>query len=148
MEKITSLLNKEHRSEFILAILLIIYLVMGFKTPDSVADIVDTLPGKVVILLIVISLFTYYHPVLAVIAMFAAFDLIRRSSESTGIDSLQKYVPTEEKKMSQFNAFNQFPYTLEQEMVAKMVPMRNSGTSITQSSFKPVLDDLHNAVSL
>jgi len=148
MEKITSLLNKEHRSEFILAILLIIYLVMGFKTPDSVADIVDTLPGKVVIMVIVISLFTYYHPVLAVIAMFAAFDLIRRSSESTGLDSLQKYVPTEEKKMSRFNAFNQFPYTLEQEMVAKMVPMRNSGSSITQSSFKPVLDDLHNAVSL
>jgi truncated hemoglobin YjbI len=80
--------------------------------------------------------------------MFAAFDLIRRSSESTGLDSLQKYVPTEEKKMSRFNAFNQFPYTLEQEMVAKMVPMRNSGSSITQSSFKPVLDDLHNAVSL
>lgn len=148
MEKFTSLLNKEHRSEFILAILLIIYLVMGFKTPDSVAEMVDTLPGKVVIVVIVISLFTYYHPVLAVIAMFAAFDLIRRSTESTGLDSLQKYVPTEEKRMSQFNAFNQFPYTLEQEIVAKMVPMRNSGISITQSSFKPVLDDLHNAVSL
>jgi len=148
MEKLTSLMNKEHRSEFILAILLIIYLVMGFKTPDAVANIVDTLPGKVVIIVVVISLFTYYHPVLAVIAMFAGFDLIRRSSESTGIDSLQKYVPTEEKRTSQFNAFNQFPYTLEQEMVSKMVPMINSGTSITQSSFKPVLDDLHNAVSL
>jgi hypothetical protein len=148
MEKINSLLNKEHRSEFILAILLVIYLVMGFKTPEAVANAVDTLPGKVVIILIVISLFTYYHPVLAVIAMFVAFDLIRRSSESTGIDSLQKYVPTEEKRTSQFNALNQFPYTLEQEMVAKMVPMRNSGTSITQSSFKPVLDDLHNAVSV
>jgi hypothetical protein len=148
MEKITSLLNKEHRSEFVLAILLVIYLVMGFKTPDTVANAVDTLPGKVVIIVIVISLFTYYHPVLAVIAMFAAFDLIRRSSESTGLDSLQKYVPTEEKKVSQFNAYNQFPYTLEQEMVSKMVPMRNSGTSITQSSFKPVLDDLHNAVSV
>jgi hypothetical protein len=148
MEKLTSLMNKEHRSEFILAILLIIYLVMGFKTPDAVANIVDTLPGKVVIIVVVISLFTYYHPVLAVIAMFAGFDLIRRSSESTGIDSLQKYVPTEEKRTSQFNAFNQFPYTLEQEMVSKMVPMINSGTSITQSSFKPVLDDLHNAGSL
>ena len=64
---------------------------------------------------------------------------------TTGLDALQKYAPTEEKKASQFSAFNQFPYTLEQEVVAKMAPVMQSGSSITQASFKPILDDSHDA---
>jgi hypothetical protein len=148
MESLTSLFNKEHRGELILAVLLVLYLVMGFKTPDSVANVVDTLIGKVVILMIVVYLFAFFHPILAVLALFVAFDLIRRSSQSTGISALQKYAPTEEKKSSQFSAYNQFPYTLEQEIVAKMAPVMQSGSSITQASYKPLLDNLHDASSI
>jgi hypothetical protein len=86
-----------------------------------------------------------YHPILAVLALFVAFDLIRRSTLTTGLDALQKFAPSEEKKSSQFSAFNQFPYTLEQEVVAKMAPVMQSGSSISQASFKPLLDDLHDA---
>lgn len=145
MESFTALFNKEHRVELFLAVLLVIYLVMGYKTPDSVANVVDTLIGKVAIFVVVVFLFLHYHPILAVLALFVAFDLIRRSTLTTGLDALQKFVPTEEKKASQFTAFNQFPYTLEQEVVAKMAPIMQSGSSITQSTFKPLLDNLHDA---
>lgn len=145
MESFTALFNKEHRGELVLAVLLVIYLVMGYKTPDAVANVVDTLIGKVVIFIVVVFLFMNYHPILAVLALFVAFDLIRRSTLTTGLDALQKFAPTEEKKASQFSAFNQFPYTLEQEVVAKMAPIMQSGSSITQASFKPLLDDLHDA---
>ena len=145
MESLTSLFNKEHRGELILAVLLVLYLVMGFKTPDSVANVVDTLIGKVVILMIVVYLFAFFHPILAVLALFVAFDLIRRSSQSTGISALQKYAPTEEKKASQFSAYNQFPYTLEQEVVKKMAPIVQSGSSMTKASYKPLLDNLYDA---
>lgn len=148
METFSSLFKKEHIGELFLVVLLSIYLVMGFKTPESVANVVDTLIGKVVIFIIVIFLFMYYNPILAVLALFVAFDLIRRSSMTTGLDALQKYVPTEEKKSSQFTAFNQFPYTLEQEVVAKMAPIRESGSSITQATYKPLLDNLHDASSI
>ena len=148
METFSSLFKKEHRGELVLVGLLIIYLVMGFKTPESVANVVDTLIGKVVIFIVIIFLFMHYNPVLAVLALFVAFDLIRRSSMTTGLDALQKYVPTEEKKASQFTAFNQFPYTLEQEVVAKMAPLRESGSSLTQATYKPLLDNLHDASSL
>ena len=140
MESFTALFNKEHRGELVLAVLL-----MGYKTPDAVANVVDTLIGKVVIFVVVVFLFMNYHPILAVLALFVAFDLIRRSTLTTGLDALQKFAPTEEKKSSQFTAFNQFPYTLEQEVVAKMAPVMQSGSSITQASFKPLLDDLHDA---
>ena len=148
METFNSLFKKEHRGELILVVLLIIYLVIGFKTPEAVANIVDTLIGKVVIFIVVIYLFMQCNPILAVLALFVAFDLVRRSSMTTGIDSLKKYAPTEEKKASQFTAFNQFPYTLEQEVVAKMAPIRESGTSLTQATYKPLLDNLHDASTL
>lgn len=148
METFSSLFKKEHIGELFLVVLLIIYLVMGFKTPESVANLVDTLIGKVVIFITIIFLFMNCNPILAVLALFVGFDLIRRSSMTTGLDALQKFVPTEEKKSSQFTAFNQFPYTLEQEVVAKMAPIRESGSSLTQAPYKPLLDNLHDASTI
>jgi hypothetical protein len=148
MEKINSIFNKEYRTQLFLAILIIIFIVLGFKTPDFVANIIDTLPGKVIIFIVVILLFTYYHPALAVIALLAAFLIIQSSSEITGEDALQKYAPTEKKRTTQFTAYNQFPYTLEQEIVAKMAPVVQSGSSISHATYKPLLEDLHNASSV
>ncbi len=148
MDSFTELLKKEHMGEFILIILMIIYLVMGFRTPDMIANLIDNIIGKVVIILIVIYLFMHANPILAVVAALVAFDLMRRSSESTGLGALQAYAPSEEKKMSQFTSFNQFPYTLEQEVVAKMAPIVRSGSSLTSASYKPLLDNLHDASPL
>ena len=134
--------------ELLLIILFIIYLIMGYKTPEPIANAVDTLVGKIVILLIVISLFVYANPILAVLGLFVAFDLIRRSSMATGIDALKKYQPSEEKKMSQFTAYNQFPYTLEQEIVKKMAPIVQSGSTLKKASYTPLLENLHDASPL
>ena len=148
MEEFSGLFKKENMSQLALAILFIIYLIMGYKTPEMVANVVDTLVGKVVIFIIVIMMFMHANPILAVLALFVAFDLIRRSSEATGIDALKKYLPTEEKKASQFTAFNQYPYTLEQEVVKKMAPIVQSGSSLTKPSYKPLLENLHDASSI
>jgi hypothetical protein len=148
MDNLSDLFKKKHMGELILAILFIIYLIMGYKTPDVVANLVDTLIGKVVIIIVVIYLFMNCNPILAVLALFVAFDLIRRSSVATGIDALQKYAPSEEKKMSQFTAYNQFPYTLEQEVVKKMAPIVQSSSTLTPPSYKPLLDNTHDSMPL
>ena len=148
MDTFNDLLKKEHMGEFILVILMIIYLIMGFRTPDLIANMIDNIVGKVVIILIVVYLFMHSNPILAVVAALVAFDLMRRSTYVTGSVALAAYAPTEEKKMSQFTAFNQFPYTLEQEVVSKMAPIVRSGTSLTSASYKPMLDNLHDASSL
>jgi hypothetical protein len=148
MNQISGLLKKEHMGEHILVVLMVVYLVMGFQTPEPIANIVDTLLGKISIFLVVVYLFLNSNPILAVLALFVAFDLLRRSSAVTGIDALRKYAPTEERKSSQFTAFNQFPYTLEQEVVKKMAPIVQSGRTLTKPSYKPMLDNLHDASSL
>jgi hypothetical protein len=148
MDSFTELLKKEHMGEFILVILMIIYLVLGLKTPEMIANLVDNLIGKVVLILVVIYLFMYSNPILAVLATLVVFDLMRRSSETTGLGALQAYAPSEQKKISQFTAFNQFPYTLEQEVVAKMAPIVRSGSPLTSASYKPLLNDTHDAIRL
>jgi hypothetical protein len=152
MDTFTELFKKKHMGELSLAVLMIIYLIMGFKIPDQVVNMVDNIVGKTFIILIVIYLFMNANPILAVVAALVAFDLMRRSSGDTGLDvglnNLASYAPSEVKKESQFTAFNQFPYTLEQEVVAKMAPIVRSGTSINAASYKPVLDNLHDASPL
>jgi hypothetical protein len=148
MDSFTELFKKEHMGEFILVILMVIYLILGLKTPDLIANMVDNVIGKVVIILIVVYLFMHTNPILAVLAALVAFDLMRRSSNTTGIAALQAYAPSEKKKMSQFTAFNQFPYTLEQEVVAKMAPIVRSGSSLNNATYKPLLDNLYDAAPL
>jgi hypothetical protein len=148
MESFSSLFKKEHMGELILVILFIIYLIMGYKTPEPVAGLVDSLGGKIVLFIIVIYLFMHCSSVLAVLALFVVFDLIRRSSAATGIDALKRYAPSEEKKSSQFTAFNQFPYTLEQEVVKKMAPIIQSSSSLSPPSYKPLLENLYDASPL
>jgi hypothetical protein len=148
MDSFSVLFKKDHRGELVLVVLFIIYLIMGYKTPEGIANMVDTLVGKIVIFVIVIYLFLHCNTILAVLALFVAFDLIRRSSVATGIDALQKYAPSEEKKTSQFSAYNQFPYTLEQEVVKKMAPIVQSSSSISPASYKPILDNTHDSMPL
>jgi hypothetical protein len=148
MEGFSGLFKKENMSQLSLAILFIIYLIMGYKTPEPLANLIDTLVGKIAIFIMVIYIFMNANPILAVLSLFVAFDLIRRSSSATGIDALKKYLPTEEKKSSQFTAFNQFPYTLEQEVVKKMAPIVQSGSSLSKPSYKPLLENLHDASTI
>jgi carbon starvation protein CstA len=145
MESFSRLFKKENMGELVLIILLIVYLILGLKTPEPLASMIDSMGGKIVMFVVVIYLFMNAHPILAVLSLLAAFDLMRRSSMTTGIAALQKFAPSEEKKMSQFTAYNQFPYTLEQEVVSKMAPIMKSGYSITPASFKPLLDNTYDA---
>jgi hypothetical protein len=70
----------------------------------------------------------------------------------TGTDAIRKFLPSETKKGSEISAYNftpqnQFTYTLEQEIVKKMAPILGGG-SVTNSTYKPLLENLHDAASL
>jgi hypothetical protein len=142
----SSLFKKENLSELILVILLIFYLVLGFKTPQPIAIIIDNVFGKIMICLILLYLFIYAHPILAVLAVFVAFHLIINSNMNNY--AMKKYLPSESNKMGQFTAFNQFPFTLEQEVVNKMAPIVISGTTLTPPSYHPIIENIHDATKV
>ena len=147
MDSFSDLFTKKNSGQVVLSVLFIIYLIMGYRMPDSIAGVIDTIYGKIVVAVVALALFSYANPILGVLGLIVAFDLIRRSSVSTGSYALEKYVPTEVKKETQLNAMNQFPYTLEQEVVKKMAPTKES-YDYTPSSFSPVLDDTYDAAPI
>ena len=145
MDNFKNLFQKDNLGELSLTILFIIYLIMGYKLPHEVSNRISTPIGKIGVILIAISLFIYCNPILGIIALFVAFDLIMRSRATTGIDALKQYGPSQARMDSQFNAMNQFPYTLEQEVVKKMAPIPYTNSLTHQVSFTPLLNNLHDA---
>jgi hypothetical protein len=148
MDSFSDLFKKENMGQVVLCLLFIIYLIMGYKMPDSVAGVVDTIYGKIIVVIVALVLFSFANPILGVLGFFVAFELIRRSSMTTGTYALDHYVPTEVKKESELNAMNQFPYTLEQEVVKKMAPIKENCEPGSTGDFSPVLDDTYDAAPI
>ena len=152
MKEFSSLFKKENMGQLILSILFVIYLIMGYNTPMSLAELIDTPVGKIAVIIVALCILSTSNPILGILALFVAYELIRRSSIALR-GKLKNFIPSESKKSDQFSAFNQneFPYTLEQEMVGKMTIQNNNinlSFNENTSSFKPILDNTHNASML
>ena len=145
MDSFSSLFKKDKIGQLVLCIVFIIYLIMGYDIPAPVSKLVDSLIGKLIIMGLVVYMFIHTNPILAVLALFVGFDLIRRSEKTTDTHTVMKYAPSEKKKSGQLNAYNQFPYTLEQEVVQQMAPIVISGAPIKKASYKPMMENLYNA---
>jgi hypothetical protein len=131
-------LKKTQSSHVVLGIIFIIYLIMGYPIPETIATMIDTMYGKIIVYVIALILLVSVNPVLGVLALFVAFDLVRRSEMATGSTALLKFGSSEKQKMCDLTAFNQFPYTLEQEMV-KLRTINKYPPFESPASYKPML---------
>ena len=102
---------------------------------------------NIVVVLIALTIFANSHPVLGVLSLVAAYELIKRSSVSTGTHAIKNYLASEKEKVTDFTKFNDFPVTLEEEVVAKMAPLVQNNDA-PKGNFKPVLDDQHDAAGV
>ena len=148
MDYFSDLFKKENMGQVILVVLFLIYIIMGYKTPETVANVVDTMYGKLIVACIALALLACSNPILGVLGLFVAFLLVQRSTITTGSAALAAYYPTEEKKFSNLTAMNQFPYTLEQEVVSKMAPINDTSDPNATSNFMPVLGNLYDAAPI
>ena len=144
MDYFSTLFDKKNMPQLVLSVLFVIYLVMGYKMPDGVAGLIDSTVGKIVIGLIALMLFAYSNPILGVLALLVAYQMIRSASIKTVIAGLEEYYPTEQKKWSPFTPAHQFPYTLEQEVVKNMTTQKFN-TEYVKAPFRPTLVDTHDA---
>ena len=157
-------------SEVILGTLFIIYLVLGYSTPQPLAQMIHSNLGTFIVVTLFLSLFLFCNPILAILGLFVGFELIRRSeptptivitsppttttmsysnhyeSDSEGFNNNSLF--EENKKASFFTASNQFPYTLEEEVVKVMAPPQRVGARTYQDEYQPILDTIHDAESI
>ena len=125
------------KHEMLLTVLLILYIVFNVPTPHMIAPQVDTPLGNIVVVLIALSFFTHSHPVVGILGLFAAYTLIRRSSATTGRSAIEAYVPSEKRKSEELTAYNQFPVTLEEQVVAIMAPLADTEVGSATATFYP-----------
>ena len=145
MNKLLKVLKKE-LNEYVLVGLLVLFVLFNVRVPECVGLLVDTVLGRVVVLGAAVALL-FKHPVLGAVALVAAYMLVHRAEKSTGSYQVRQFVPSELTKNKELNAYNQFPVTLEEEVVHKMVPYVNEG-AMSPPSYKPTQDKLHDAAKL
>ena len=138
------------KMEFGMLALFIIYLVMDIYPPELVASYIDTSLGMVGILLTTLYVFMNYNPILGVVFLFVAYEIVRRSARINNRVPMMLYTPSQAKKDMELAVMNPTPATsLEEEVVEQMAPVgKSSLISYTMSEYKPVSTDIHNASTL
>ena len=133
--------------EMILIISFVIYILAPIPTPSFLAGIVDSSLGMLTLFIVAIFLFFYINPILGVVFIFVAYEMLRRSAHVTGRSSIIQYTPTQERKDVQMRAMNPSKIELlEEEVVNKMAPVGHSDISVyTTSTFKPVAEKVGSA---
>jgi hypothetical protein len=142
------LFEKKNMGQLTLIILFFIYLIMGYDIPYSLAILIDSIWGKVIVVGLAIILFAQTNPILGILGFFVAYKLIISSSIESGNYGIQNYIPTEEKKYAEMINNNVYPYTLEQEIVKIRAPIYKYNSDTTSYSFTPTLDNQYNAASI
>jgi hypothetical protein len=135
--------------EKVLTVLFIVYLVMMVPTPDWFTPYINSPLGLVLLVILVLYLLFYTTPVLGVLSLFVAYELLRRSSVMPIAKvSIENRTPSQAKKDVQLKKMNPHPQTtsLEEEVVHKMAPIGVSESSqYVNSEFKPVAPSLIGA---
>jgi len=111
------------------------------------ACLVDSSLGMLTVFVVTVYLFFNVNPVVAVVYIFVAYELLRRSSNKTGRVTIVQHTPSQAKKDSEMVAMNpKQSTTLEEELVQQMAPIGQSDSSVyVTTSFKPVADKVGEA---
>jgi hypothetical protein len=147
MVKKTLKINNMMGGQFVLLIVFIVYIVFNVPTPEPIASLIDSTLGYVIIIALFALMAVNLNPIITLVGVFAIYLLFKRSSISTGSLAMTKFLPSENLKGQYLNAFNQFPVTLEEEVVQQMAPLQ-AGPSMGPKTFRPVMDNMHDATFL
>ena len=140
-------INQLMNGQSLLLVLFVIYIIFNIPTPEPIASMIDSTFGYVVIIVLFAFMAVNLNPLVTLVGIFAIYLLFKRSSISTGSLAMTKFLPSEHIKTQHLSAFNQFPVTLEEEVVQQMAPFQ-PGPAMGPKTFTPVLNDLHNATNV
>jgi uncharacterized membrane protein len=136
--------------ELILFGLFIFYLVFQIDTPQSLVPYIESGIGMAIIIGIALYMFLCTHPILGVMSIFVAYEVLRRSTVRFTRMTLLEPNPVQASIDSELKAMNPPKlFTLEEQIVSSMAPLPNiNPTDYVVSSYKPVSESTHEAAEL
>jgi hypothetical protein len=125
--------------EIAVGLVFILYVALPVQTPAFLVDMINSPLGMVSMFIITLYLFFYVNPILGVLYILVAFELLRRSQMASGKVPIVYNTDSEEVKMAKMVSYNP-PKTssLEEEMVHKMAPSKMNFINVSTSTFQPV----------
>ena len=145
--KLPSSFTKMSTLEMSLAILFIFYIILPINTPESLEEIVNSPLFFILLFVVSIYLFTNVHPVVGVMFIFVAYELLRRSSKIVKKQVLVKHTPSEKVRDKELQTMNPtMKSTLEEQMIDELAPIGKSEIApYVVSGFKPIAEEINNA---
>ena len=149
------MLKKITPLEIIIFVIFFVYLVFNIQMPNVINQYIDTPLGVVAVLVLTLCVFLYTNPILGILSVFVAYEIIRRSSTVPKIQykppiSIKRELPqiaTMDFGLKQ-PTFSQEP-TVEEEVISKMAPISpDVSVTFVDTSFKPVAENIHNATAI
>jgi len=134
--------------EMMLIVVLVVYIILPIRTPAFLRGVIDSPLGMLVLFCITVYLFLYANPVLAILYIFVAYELLRRSSTvAAGRSAYIQYTPSQERRDAEMVAMNPPQQrSLEEDVVAQMAPIGKSPMGFySDSTYKPVSDKTFGA---
>ena len=147
MESLKKMLMVENHPQFLLALLFVFYILFNVEMPSNLAKMINTNVGNAVVLVIALSLFCHAEPIVGILGLVVAYELIRRAGHGIAAIDVKKHLPTEntkEKVMKTIQPPNQG--NLEEQTVKNMVPLVGEPLE-TPAEYKPIADVIHGASS-
>lgn len=147
MMKLQKMFSTLSQVEIIALAVFVLYIVLPIENPSFISNMVDTPLGMVGVLAVTLYLFFNANPLVAILYVFVAYELLRRSAKQTGKAAIQEHTPSQMKKDVKMQKMNPVKKeTLEEEMVEKMAPIGHSDPVVfSESAFKPVAEDVGTA---
>lgn len=127
--------------EIVIMVVLVFIIMGGISVPFTLYSSVGSVPGIIIILLMVFYLFTV-SPILGVFAMIAGYEVIMNTKFSTIQHPILDELPND----TPFTATQQFPVTLEETVVNNIVPLVQSVTP-NHLNFKYTEDNTYSAAN-
>jgi len=147
MMKLPKMFSTLTQVEMIALAVFVLYIVFPIENPSFISNMVDTPLGMVGVLAVTLYLFFNANPLVAILYVFVAYELLRRSAKKTGKAAIQEHTPSQQKKDKKMEKMNpEKKETLEEEIVEKMAPIGHSDPVVfSESAFKPVAEDVGTA---
>lgn len=144
------LVHEKNHHQLALAIIFLVYIFLNkIKMPKAVAECISNIGGSIIVSLIALGLLFTANPIVGILGIVVAYLLIERSNQQMkNNSSIGTVIKNEMEKMDKFfNVENQFPKTLEEEIVEKRT-MHKSEPDLISPSYKPLLCELPGSTLL
>jgi hypothetical protein len=156
--------------EIVLLVCFIIYIIFPIQTPTSISKIVESPLGIVILFCITVSLFIYTNPILGVVYILVAYELLRRSSDSN-MTSMYNVSTTDSQKppseptrttrtipitqtskdaqLQSMNTISDNP-SLEEDIIRVSIPSNQNHSKVVEveNNFLPVADNVITGSSM